>query len=247
MREAYEGLAQAYDHFMRDVDYDAWAQYLRKLIPRGVRRALEYACGTGNITQRLAAATRAEWIAVDRSEEMLMQAREKCAGMRGVRLICADMTEFVLEKPCDVALCVCDGVNYLTDEQKLQTFFRQVHDNLSDQGCFLFDISSAYKIKSVLDGEFFFDDAPERTVFWQNNYDAQSKCVQMDVTMFLAKGAVYNKYEETHIQRAWEHDEIMEHLSRAGFVQCDCYEAFTLDAPQPESQRIQFCARKDIK
>ena len=57
--EAYQNFAKVYDLFMEDVDYDGWSVYLIKLLKEyGVTDGLvlDLACGTGNITERLAAA-----------------------------------------------------------------------------------------------------------------------------------------------------------------------------------------------
>ena len=60
MRElAYGPLAQVYDRFTQDVDYDALYAYLRQLIAAAgaaPQTVLDLACGTGSLAVRFAAA-----------------------------------------------------------------------------------------------------------------------------------------------------------------------------------------------
>ena len=75
--ESYRYLAGIYDMCLYDVDYEEWYRYIKGLLDEcGVSGdVIETACGTGNLTQYLARDY--DVIAVDRSEEMLSQAREK--------------------------------------------------------------------------------------------------------------------------------------------------------------------------
>ena len=118
--EAYSHLSKMYDYLMDDVNYNHWVQYLDLFITKNYSNAesvLELACGTGNITSRLAQKNyRID--AVDLSEEMLTIAQEKLKNNMGkVRFIHSDMLELDLNKKYDVVLCLCDGINYITDHQ----------------------------------------------------------------------------------------------------------------------------------
>jgi len=77
--EAYSHLSKMYDYLMDDVDYDQWVEYLDLFIKKNYSNAeciLELACGTGNITSRLAEKNyRID--AVDLSDEMLTIAQDK--------------------------------------------------------------------------------------------------------------------------------------------------------------------------
>lgn len=76
---SYESFARVYDLFMDNIDYDRWAAYVRLLLEEnGVRDGLvlELGCGTGNITERLAAAGY-DMIGADNSADMLEIAMEK--------------------------------------------------------------------------------------------------------------------------------------------------------------------------
>ena len=141
---------------MYDVSYETWADYLLGFLKeQGIgkgERILEYACGTGNITLPLAKAGY-HVIALDAVEEMLFIAQEKTRKKaQQVEYVCGDMERFVLNRPARAAVCACDGVNYLPDKDALRRFFRCVHTNLQENGLFLFDISSAYKLENTEKG-----------------------------------------------------------------------------------------------
>ena len=74
----YRDFAYVYDELMKDVDYDAWVDFIEKVFQTyQVRpeRIVDLACGTGNITSRLA--SRGYMLTgVDISNEMLGIARE---------------------------------------------------------------------------------------------------------------------------------------------------------------------------
>ena len=71
----YDEFAKIYDSLMTEVDYDQWADYLFRHLLNGKRdtkKILEFGCGTGSITTRLARKGYA-MTGVDLSEEMLTE------------------------------------------------------------------------------------------------------------------------------------------------------------------------------
>ena len=77
--DAYTGLAALYDIFMDNIPYDEWYDYLRSLLAeynvnKGI--VLDLGCGTGNMTELLAAGGY-DMIGIDNSDEMLSIAMER--------------------------------------------------------------------------------------------------------------------------------------------------------------------------
>ena len=238
---SYEYLAEQYDGLMYDAPSEEWFSYITKLTGPPCR-VLEYACGTGRITEQLVRSGY-ETIAVDRSEAMLNRALTRLRPLGGhVDLIQADMRVFRLNHPVQLALCICDGVNYIHTDAELQEFFCNVAANLQKSGRFVFDISSAYKLSRVLGNEFFYDDNDDSTLFWSNQYNPRTKLSEMDITLFQRRGQYYERFDEVHVQRAWEEAEITEALALAGFQDIRVYEFGTFQPPHDKSTRIQFVA-----
>ncbi|MEG0835072.1 MAG: class I SAM-dependent methyltransferase [Christensenellaceae bacterium] len=243
MNNQYNFLAKVYDELMYDIDYTQWADYLLTFLKER-KNIIEYACGTGNITTQLVRKG-CEVIAVDSSEQMLdiaMQKTKKAA--QDIRYVCEDMCELKLHKKMQAAVCACDGVNYILTETNLERFFENVFCNLEERAVFLFDISSAYKLKEILGDEFFYDDGDEQTYFWQNSFDEKTKILSMNITLFIAQNTVYQRFDECHTQRAWSIEEIFQALEKAGFKEIKAYEFETKNKIKDDTQRIQIAAVK---
>lgn len=246
---------------MNEVDYNAWAQYVSRLFRRALNmdgcaafprapRILECGCGTGNITVPLAKLG-FDVTASDISDEMLAVASEK-ARSAGLKLpfVRMDMTALTFNRPLDGVIACCDCVNYLTGEEDAESFFRAAHSVLKQGGALIFDVSSKYKLETVLGNSAFTDENENAVYFWQNNYDEKSKLIEMKLDFFTKTDktrdgeSLYSRSSETHIQRAHTEAELMSALKRAGFSRVECFGEFTFEPPKPDSERIQFLAVK---
>lgn len=242
----YNRFAELYDRLMSDVDYDAWANYLLSFIPAS-SLVLECACGTGEMTLRLAKAGH-NVTATDLSEDMLRVASEKLrlsgASGRNVHFAQIDMRSLSAHKPANCVISCCDGVNYLLSREDVKKFFASAHSVLKPGGLLLFDISSRYKLSRVLGDNCFINSEDQTPYMWQNTYDGQSKLIKMELSFFIRKGDLYERFDETHIQRAHSEKEILNWLAECGFS-TEAYDCFTRSAAKPDSERIQFVARKE--
>lgn len=244
MMEAYTAFAPCYDAMMGDVDYDAWAKYLHELLQKaGAKTVLECACGTGNLTLRLGKLGYSV-IGTDISEDMLMVARQKAldAGLRLLPFACQSMEKVRIHRPVDALVCACDGVNYLQNGP--EAFFACANRALKRGGVLLFDVSSAYKLQHVLGDNTFAATGKDWAYIWENAWRPQLRRVDMVLTGFVAQGSAYRRFEEQHIQRAYAVGELTDALAAAGFRDIEVMEAFTRQAPGPQTERIQFFARK---
>lgn len=241
----YGKFAQVYDTLMRDVDYDGWAAYIEGLIPKDAS-LLECACGTGELTRRFAAAGHSV-IASDSSEDMLRIASEKLrrlgAVSRRVRFVNMDMREISVHKPVDCILACCDGVNYLLSKDDVERFFTSARSALKEGGLLLFDVSSRYKLSTVLGQNCFADNNETTPYMWQNNYDPDTRLISMELAFFVKTGELYERFDETHIQRAHSVRELLSWLRECGF-EAEAYGFPTRETPIETAERIQFTARK---
>lgn len=241
----YGKLAALYDGFMSDVDRGGWADYLMRFIPKGAD-VLECACGTGEMSIRLASRG-LNVTAADISDEMLMVAarKQREAGVPASRLrfVNMDMRTASCHKKVDCVVSCCDGVNYLTSRADAMSFFTAANSALKPGGLLLFDVSSRYKLSRVLGNNCFTDNGEERAYLWQNTYDEKTKLIRMELSFFVKKGALYERSDETHIQRAHSVRELTSWLRETGFEPA-AYSFMTGKAPKEEDERIQFAARK---
>lgn len=236
---------------MDNVPYEEWSRYLHTLLKTyGVEEGLvlELGCGTGSMTELLAGLGY-DMIGVDNSVEMLEIAMEKREQSdHDILYLMQDMREFELYGTVRAVVSVCDSMNYITEEEELLTVFRLVNNYLDPGGVFIFDLNTVYKYEQLLGDSTIAENREESSFIWENWYDSDTQINEYDLTLFIEnEDGLYEKYEETHYQRAYELGQIKRLLIQAGLRLEAVYDAFTQDAPGEESERVYFVAREATK
>ena len=147
----YSVLAKYYDKFSQnDCDYESWSQYLCAVAKKyNVKTIADIACGTGKMTALLVKSGYSV-VGLDASAEMLAQAAQKCRA----NFVLQDMRKLAFTRPVDMAVIVNDGLNYLRPEE-LAPFFTNLAQNLKKGALLVFDVSTPYKLNSVLGNNVF--------------------------------------------------------------------------------------------
>lgn len=248
---AYGSFAYVYDMFMDNVPYEEWCKYLHTLLKKyGIEEGLvlELGCGTGSMTELLAGLGY-DMIGVDNSVEMLeiaMEKREQSG--HDILYLMQDMREFELYGTVRAVVSVCDSMNYITQEDDLLTVFKLVNNYLDPDGVFIFDLNTVYKYEELLGERTIAENREESSFIWENWYDPDTQINEYDLTLFIENAdGLYEKYEETHYQRAYTLEKIKGLLAQAGLKLEAVYDAFTQDAPKEESERVYFVAREVTK
>lgn len=249
--DAYTGFAAVYDELMDDVPYGEWADYLCGLLADyGVRDGLvlELGCGTGSLTEILARRGY-DMIGVDLSADMLQEAVEKkAASGLDILYLQQDMRDFELYGTVAAVVSLCDSMNYLTEKADLTRVFKLVNNYLDPGGVFIFDLNTDYKYRNVIGDRTIAENRDDCSFIWDNRYDAESRINEYDLTLFVREeGDRYRRYDETHFQRAYGTEEIREAAEEAGMEFAAAYDAFSREAPGPESQRIYVVLREKGK
>lgn len=248
---SYESFARVYDLFMDNIPYGEWGAYLHELLQQyGVSDGLvlELGCGTGTMTEVLAGYGY-DMIGVDSSPDMLEIALEKKeASGRDILYLMQDMREFELYGTVRAVVSVCDSMNYITEPEDLLTVFRLVNNYLDPGGVFVFDMNTRYKYEEELGDAVIAENREESSFIWENWYDPETQINEYDLTLFIGReDGLYEKYEETHYQRAYEMDEVCRMLEMAGLKLEAVYDAFTENRPDAKSERVYFVAREQGK
>ena len=249
--EAYEEFARVYDAFMDNVEYENWAAYLEQSLKEyGISDGLvlELGCGTGTMTELLAAAGY-DMIGVDNSEEMLAEAMEKrVESGHDILYLLQDMEEFELYGTVRAVVSCCDSLNYITDEEALCHVFSLVNNYLDPKGIFIFDMNTIYKYETILGNTTIAENREESSFIWENDYDPESGINTYMLTLFLGReDGLYEKCEELHYQKAYPSEKIIQLLKEAGMEVLAVYDAYTKDLPRMDSQRLTFVAREQGK
>lgn len=108
---------------------------------RAARSVVELACGPGRHA-RLFAARNLRSIGVDRSEAMLAYACQQPGGEDpDVSWLCADIRDFHLHAPVDLACCLMDSLSHLLTLDDLLTHLTCVAENMSAGGLYILEQS----------------------------------------------------------------------------------------------------------
>ena len=241
----YKYFATVYDRMMDDIPYEEWEQYVLLLLCKhGIKpcsKLLELGCGTGTISGLLTE-DGFEVTGIDISEEMLQMAKEKNA-KNNINYICHDMRDFSLPEKHASAISLCDSMNYLLTVDDLARTMTAVRNNLEPGGIFVFDLKTEHFYMDKLDGYVFTDDLGDFSYTWKNYYDTE-KCIHEYYLKFKIRDDSGYRYEkELHRQKAFSASEIKEAALRAGFKKAVAYDAFTLDKPKKNSDRIYIVCK----
>ncbi len=249
--EAYSGFAKVYDLFMDNIPYEEWTDYVKELLcEEGIEEGilLDLGCGTGSVTELLARSG-FDMIGIDNSEEMLEIAMEKkMESGQDILYLLQDMREFELYGTVKGIVSICDSMNYILEDEDLLEVFRLVHNYLDNDGIFIFDMNTMYKYREILSDHTFAEDREESSFIWENYYDEEEEINQYDLALFVKdEDGRFTKYEETHLQRAYEQKKVEELIMESGLELLHVYDAFTRELPAEDSERIYFVCRRPAR
>lgn len=243
---AYGEFAKIYDELINeDINYDEMVKRILEICTDNnveLNDYLDIACGTGNVTIRIAEHFKNIY-GVDLSEDMLREAFEKfkAARIKG-KIICQDMTELSLNNKFDLITSVLDSTNYITDLDDLKSYFKGVHEHLKDNGLFIFDVNSYYKLSEILGNNIYTYSEEEVFYTWENVFE--DNLLSMFLTFFVKKGELYERFEEEHLERAYTEVELERALESVNLSVICKFDGYTNNDVQANSERIVYVVKK---
>lgn len=252
--DAYTGFAPVYEMFMDNIPYAEWCEYVMTLLQEyGVSDGLvmDLGCGTGTMT-RLLAAGGYDMIGVDISEEMLeiaiQRSGEADEAATGILYLLQDMRAFELYGTVRAVVSVCDSMNYLMEYDDLVQVLSLINNYLDPGGVFIFDLNTIYKYQQEMGDQTIAENREEGSFIWENYYDEEEQINEYNLTLFIREAdGRYQKYEETHYQRAYSLESIKQAIAAAGMEFVAAYDALGKNAPREDSERIYIVAREHGK
>jgi len=241
-KNSYKEFSQIYDLLMDDIDYEKWTSFLIKKIGQNKNKILEAACGTGGITCILSEKNY-KVTAFDLSEDMLMRAYDKLGRNRSVKLLNQNMIDFEIDDKFDAAICCCDGINYLKQDEII-LFFNRINKHINKGAKFVFDISTEYKYRTMYNENYVYDDE-EIFYVWENIFSEDNNSIDIEINFFI--NDTKEKYDRiTEIQTQYIHsiDNIKSILSDSGFNNIEIYDDYNDVSYNKESLRAVFCCTK---
>jgi len=215
----YKEFAKVYDELIRpDIDYKKWSATILdacRELNVNYDSYLDLACGTGNMTEEIAKAFKQTW-AVDLSSEMLTEAENKLrkSGIRA-KFVCQDICSLNLNKKFDLITCCLDSTNYILDTEELIEYFNGAFNHLKEDGVFIFDINSYYKLTNILGNNVYKYEDDKVVYIWENSLE--DDIVDMYLNFFIKEGDLYRRFDEEHSERAYKEEFIEKALEDIGF------------------------------
>ncbi|MBW5444963.1 methyltransferase domain-containing protein [Cohnella sp. CFH 77786] len=257
---SYREFAAVYDRLMEEMPYAEWLSFARRCFERyGIPKSVvDLGCGTGNISIPLAKSG-FEVFGIDLSAEMLAIARSKwdeppAGGTRGgsgsIRWLQQDMRDWDLPKPVDAVISFCDCLNYLTEAEDVVRTFRRTYEGLAPGGLFVFDVHAPRTLERYAEEQPFVYDERDVAYLWTSEYDSGEGIIRHDLTFFVLDESVgsasglYRRFTESHAQRAYDPDWLADRLAEVGFELLHRAADFAWEAPDEESERLFYAARK---
>ncbi|ATD55282.1 class I SAM-dependent DNA methyltransferase [Clostridium chauvoei] len=246
---AYGEFAKIYDELINeDINYDKMVNRIIEVCKKydvDFINYLDVACGTGNVTVRLAKYFKKNY-AVDLSEDMLREAFEKFKDNRiRCKVICQDMAELSLNKKFNLITSVLDSTNYIIEEDQLRNYFEGVKEHLNDDGIFIFDINSYYKLSQILGNNIYTYSEEEVFYTWENTFE--DDLLSMFLTFFVKQGELYERFEEEHLERAYKEVYLERILEEVGLKVLEKFEGYSDKTVSDNSERIMYIVKKELK
>ncbi len=234
---SYENFSYYYDSLMDSKFYDDYLDFILKHAL--FEDVFELACGTGEIAIRLAKADK-DVYASDLSMDMLEVAKQKAMG-EDVNLILqrVDMTDFTTNREVDLILCLCDSINYLLEEKQIIQTFKNVYASLKQEGTFIFDIDSLYKMNHIL------NDYHEHSEDEDYIFDWKVELIEKGFVkhqVYIEDRIENDIVNETHYQKTYDIKQYIDWLNEIGFHNITYYGDF--GKYYEKCERIIFVCQK---
>lgn len=204
---SYEALSEFYDRLTGDVRYDLFADYYEHQFDNHsgeFKLLLDLCCGTGTLTE-IMYNRGFELIAVDKSEEMLMEAREKYIVKNDSDkviplFLCQEAGKLDLFGTVDAAYCSLDGINYLNKAELKRTFLR-LKNFIRPGGLLIFDVRTECFFEQT-DGQILVDEDDDMLCLWRADYYAKEARMIYGMDIFSKDKATncWKREKEEHVE-----------------------------------------------
>jgi SAM-dependent methyltransferase len=246
--DPYEVFSLVYD---QDVHLDVPRAFFRTLRPllraaRGGPPVLDLGCGSGLLTERIAAAGLAV-VGVDGSRPMLRRARARCPRDAGqVRLLARDLAALRLPPVHALALACHDVLNHLPSEAALRRVLGSVRRALAPGGVFVFDALTDWAFETYWTENTHRLAGPHGDLWMDCDWDPIRRRGTAQLVAYAkdARGR-YTRHETTLHEYAFSDRALLRALRAAGFgeVWRMPWSAFADQHAEEQLERALWCGR----
>lgn len=234
----YSEISAFYDHLMRSIDYNGWADYILDIIEDykiEKHSLLELAGGNGKIARKIAPRFQ-NYFLTDLSAQML-----RSEDNSGLHLICCDMTALPFRSDFDVIISTFDSVNYLMSMDKIKRMLKEAALCLKPGGIFTFDVSleqNSIKYQKYLNRKGKFDGLK---YVQKSFYDEKTRIHHNYFEITKHDGSVIH---EKHRQKIYRFSDYFRAIDSGDLYVDNCFDAFTFKDADENSERAQFILKK---
>lgn len=240
---SYNKFSSYYDELIReDIDYENIRDFvLEKSLNRNYY--LDLGCGTGSASCLIGEYFKKTYL-VDLSENMLAMASNKFYDKKiDFKAFNISMTDInLIKEKFSLITSTIDSLNYIENDNDLKDIFKSVYDLLEDEGTFIFDLNSSFKLREVLGENTFIYDEEDIFYSWENFI--MDDIVHMYLNFFIKKGAQYERFVEEHREKIYTEEFIIKSLKESGFNKIKIYDNYTKKEINNKSERLTFAVRK---
>ncbi len=245
---SYNIFAEYYDDYMGHVDYKGWMNLVldeyKLVYNQEPSKVLEIACGTANVACQLVKKG-FDVDASDNSEAMLSIAAKK---KYSPNLYLADMAD-VIDGKYDLILCLFDSVNYLLKISQVEQMFLNVKNALTDNGMFIFDVSTLRNSIENFDDFVNIESNDELLMLHEAEFDSKRLKQYSNLTLFRKDMYGYKRYKESHLQTVYPLSELISSIVKCGLdireIKSPTHHKSLLsmqpEAIEDEFERVFFC------
>ena len=236
----YQDMSLVYDQLTQDQPYDSWFNIVKHYSDPYGNIILDIGCGTGSLTHLLISL--GDVTGMDLSVDMLSIARQKS---NQVTWIEGDMTQFELKQKFNIITIFCDSLNYLSTDKDVKKTFQTVFHHLSDNGVFIFDVHTAYKMNTLFNNQSYIDETDNVFVGWDAIKGKEPLSVYHEMTFFvMQQDRSYQRFDESHYQRTFYEDTYKNFLKQVGFTDIKTFTDFNIEEHNENAHRLFFVVQK---
>jgi SAM-dependent methyltransferase len=247
-RDPYQVFSRVYD---QDVHLEIPRAFFRAVRPlvraaRGGPPVLDLGCGTGLVTERIAA-DGCRVIGVDGSRPMLALARRRCAPFRGrVRLLHRRLDALRLAPEAGLALACGDVINHLPSLRLVERVLRAARRALAPGGLLVFDALTDFCFETYWPDNTHLLEGPHGDLLMDCDWDPVRRRGTARMIAFAREGrGRFRRQETTLHEYAWRDRELARALRAAGFADVwrRPWSAWPDQDREPAMDRNLWCGR----
>ncbi|MCU5746408.1 class I SAM-dependent methyltransferase [Staphylococcus sp. SQ8-PEA] len=235
----YVDFSYYYDFLTQDQPYSKWKELI-KYYTNHSNSMLDIGCGTGNLTSIIEHFDQV--YGMDLSIDMLTVAAQKSDKVRWLE---GDMTDFSLNQEFDLITILCDALNYLPDLNDVAVSFKNVYEHLSNDGIFIFDVHTEYKMNTWFNNRSYIEDYDELFLAWEAIKGEEELSVWHELSFFIKDDKdSYQRVDESHYQRTFSKETYQYLLEQQGFSILKVFTDFEPCSLNLKGDRLFFVAKK---